>query len=183
MKGIYESMQLDPSFSLPCLCPSFKPGQRNPLNRHASSGQDQFKLRCGRRLEALTLQISIAAKLSQHPPTTERQSAQTSFSHTKLPQDGETRTSSAFVITLETCTLAFLMADIIGCSFLFLRTFLLYDAKYGFSEKITQAQNGYYVWPFGIIKPCARADVYKAIDEGRAKQFWEWCEEKAKPFM
>ncbi|TVY90570.1 Retinol dehydrogenase [Lachnellula willkommii] len=67
-----------------------------------------------------------------------------------------------------------------------LRSFFLYPAKYGaytmmfsgFSDKITQAQNGCYVWPFGIIKPCAREDVYKAIDKGKAKQFWEWCEEK-----
>jgi NAD(P)-dependent dehydrogenase (short-subunit alcohol dehydrogenase family) len=74
---------------------------------------------------------------------------------------------------------------------LFLRHFVLYPAKYGaftmmfagFSHTITQAQNGCYIWPFGIIKPNSREDVYKSIDEGKAKQFWEWCEEKTKPFM
>lgn len=74
---------------------------------------------------------------------------------------------------------------------LFLRTFVLYHAKYGayttmfagFSDKITEAQNGCYIWPFGVIKPNSREDVYKAIDEGKAEQFWEWCEEKLKPFM
>lgn len=74
---------------------------------------------------------------------------------------------------------------------IFLRIFVLYHAKYGaytmmfagFSDKITQAQNGCYVWPFGVIKPNSRDDVYKAIDEGKAKQFWDWCEEKVKPFM
>jgi hypothetical protein len=24
--------------------------------------------------------------------------------------------------------------------------------------------------------------VYRAIDEGKAREFWEWCEEKVKPF-
>lgn len=72
-----------------------------------------------------------------------------------------------------------------------MRNFVIYDAKYGaytmmfagFSDKITKAQNGCYIWPFGVIKPNARDDVYKAIDDGAAKQFWEWCEEKVKPFM
>jgi NAD(P)-dependent dehydrogenase (short-subunit alcohol dehydrogenase family) len=74
---------------------------------------------------------------------------------------------------------------------LFLRTFILYHAKYGayttmfagFAEQITMAQNGCYIWPFGIIKPNSRDDVYQAIHEGRAKQFWEWCEEKVRSFM
>jgi len=72
----------------------------------------------------------------------------------------------------------------------FLRCFVLYNAKYGaytmmfagFSDKITMAQNGCYVWPFGVIKPNSREDVYKAISEGKAKLFWEWCEKKVKPF-
>ncbi|KAF2114729.1 hypothetical protein BDV96DRAFT_575805 [Lophiotrema nucula] len=74
---------------------------------------------------------------------------------------------------------------------IFLRKFVLYDAKYGaytmmfsgFSDKITQAQNGCYSWPWGVIKPNSREDIYKAIDQGKAKQFWEWCEEKVQPFM
>ncbi|KAF1955797.1 NAD(P)-binding protein [Byssothecium circinans] len=74
---------------------------------------------------------------------------------------------------------------------LFLRKFVLYDAKYGaytmlfagFSDKITMAQNGCYIWPFGVIKPNSRVDVYKAIDEGKETKFWEWCEEKVKSFM
>jgi NAD(P)-dependent dehydrogenase (short-subunit alcohol dehydrogenase family) len=73
----------------------------------------------------------------------------------------------------------------------FLRAFVLYNAKYGaytmmfagFSDKITEAQNGCYIWPWGVIKPNSREDVYKAIDEGQAKHFWKWCEEKVKPYM
>jgi NAD(P)-dependent dehydrogenase (short-subunit alcohol dehydrogenase family) len=73
---------------------------------------------------------------------------------------------------------------------LFLRTFVLYEAKYGaytmmfagFSEKITMALNGCYIWPWGVVRPNAREDVYRAIDEGKAREFWEWCEEKVKPF-
>jgi NAD(P)-dependent dehydrogenase (short-subunit alcohol dehydrogenase family) len=73
---------------------------------------------------------------------------------------------------------------------LFLRRFVLYDAKYGaytmmfagFSDKVLESQNGCYIWPFGVIKPNSRDDVYKAIGEGKAEQFWEWCEEKVRPF-
>jgi hypothetical protein len=32
------------------------------------------------------------------------------------------------------------------------------------------------------VRPNAREDVYRAIDEGKAREFWEWCEEKVKPF-
>lgn len=71
----------------------------------------------------------------------------------------------------------------------FLKHLILYDARYGaytmmfagFSEKITKAQNGCYICPFGIIKPNARADVFKATADGKAKKFWERCEEKVKP--
>jgi NAD(P)-dependent dehydrogenase (short-subunit alcohol dehydrogenase family) len=74
---------------------------------------------------------------------------------------------------------------------LFLRKFVLYDAKFGaytmmfagFSDKVTKAQNGCYIWPFGVIKPNSRDDVYRAIEEGKSRQFWEWCEEKVEPFM
>ncbi|KAF2463964.1 NAD(P)-binding protein [Lindgomyces ingoldianus] len=62
---------------------------------------------------------------------------------------------------------------------LFLRCFVLYQAKYG----AYTINNGCYIWPFGVIKPNSREDVYKEIYEGKAKQFWEWCEEKVNPFM
>ncbi|KAF2012046.1 NAD(P)-binding protein [Aaosphaeria arxii CBS 175.79] len=74
---------------------------------------------------------------------------------------------------------------------LFLRYTVLYEAKYGaytmmfagFSDKISMAQNGCYIWPWGVIKPNSREDVYKAIDQGKARDFWEWCEDKIGAFM
>jgi hypothetical protein len=53
----------------------------------------------------------------------------------------------------------------------------------GFSDKVTKTQNRCYIWPLGVIKSNSRDDVYRAIEEGKAKQFWEWCEEKVEPFI
>lgn len=66
----------------------------------------------------------------------------------------------------------------------FLKRFVLYEPKYGaytmlyagFSPDITMAHNGAYIWPWGRIRPNAREDIYRAIQEGRAREFWEWCE-------
>jgi len=74
---------------------------------------------------------------------------------------------------------------------LFLKKFVLYDANFGaytmmfagFSDKVTKTQNGCYIWPFGVIKSNSRDNVYRAIEEGKAKQFWEWCVEKVAPFI
>jgi NAD(P)-dependent dehydrogenase (short-subunit alcohol dehydrogenase family) len=66
----------------------------------------------------------------------------------------------------------------------FFRAFFLYEAKYGaytllfagFSPKVNEGTNGAYIWPWGNIKPPARADVVQAASEGKAKEFWDWCE-------
>lgn len=65
-----------------------------------------------------------------------------------------------------------------------IRALFLYDAKYGaytmlfsgFSPEVNEASNGAYIWPFGQIKPPPRVDVLQAASEGKAKDFWEWCE-------
>ncbi|ETS86022.1 hypothetical protein PFICI_04047 [Pestalotiopsis fici W106-1] len=75
--------------------------------------------------------------------------------------------------------------DIFGWFMLALiRGLFLYDAKYGaytmlfsgFSPEVNKGTNGAYIWPFGRIKPPPRADVLQAGSEGKAKEFWEWCE-------
>ncbi|PVI04692.1 NAD(P)-binding protein [Periconia macrospinosa] len=73
---------------------------------------------------------------------------------------------------------------------LLLRWLVLYEPRFGaytmmfagFSEQVTMAQNGCYVWPWGVIKENSRQDVYKAIGEGLAGRFWEWCEERVAEF-
>lgn len=47
----------------------------------------------------------------------------------------------------------------------------------GFSEEIGIAENGVYILPFGRLqKKSVRDDIIKAIDSGKAKEFWDWCE-------
>ena len=68
--------------------------------------------------------------------------------------------------------------------FMTLLKLILYDAKYGaytmlfagFSPDVTLVKNGTYIWPWGRIEPNARDDIYRAIADGKATQFWEWCE-------
>ncbi|KAI1370595.1 NAD(P)-binding protein [Hypoxylon crocopeplum] len=69
---------------------------------------------------------------------------------------------------------------------LFLKTFILYETRYGaytmlfagLSPLVRESDNGAYIWPWGRIRPIARADVLReGIEEGgKAKAFWEWCE-------
>ncbi|KAI0377596.1 NAD(P)-binding protein [Hypomontagnella monticulosa] len=74
---------------------------------------------------------------------------------------------------------------------LFLRTFVLYKARYGaytmlfagFSPEINEGNNGAYIWPWGNIQPIARPDVLQAASEGKATKFWEWCEESWKQYV
>lgn len=47
----------------------------------------------------------------------------------------------------------------------------------GLSEDIGLANNGAYVLPFGRIQQqSTNAGILKAIEDGKAKEFWEWCE-------
>ncbi|KAJ6495350.1 putative short-chain dehydrogenase [Mycena sanguinolenta] len=53
----------------------------------------------------------------------------------------------------------------------------------GLSEEITLEQNGCYVVPFGRVSKDVRKDLVEAMKgvneggNGRAKEFWGWCEE------
>lgn len=54
----------------------------------------------------------------------------------------------------------------------------------GFSRDLGMDNNGAYILPFGRIqKKNVRDDIIKAIDEGKAKEFWEWCERVYKPYV
>lgn len=45
----------------------------------------------------------------------------------------------------------------------------------GFSADV---HNGCYIWPFGIVRDNVREDIRDAIEKGKAREFWEWCEKK-----
>jgi NAD(P)-dependent dehydrogenase (short-subunit alcohol dehydrogenase family) len=72
-----------------------------------------------------------------------------------------------------------------------LNLFVLYEPRYGaytmlfagLSSEVTEANNGAYIWPWGIVRPNPRADVYQAIADGSGKRFWEWCENKAQQYQ
>ncbi|KAI0105835.1 NAD(P)-binding protein [Daldinia grandis] len=67
-----------------------------------------------------------------------------------------------------------------------LRIFLLYPSKYGaytmlyagFSPDVNEDTNGAYIWPWGKIRSVGRSDVLQAASDGKATEFWEWCERK-----
>lgn len=70
----------------------------------------------------------------------------------------------------------------------------LYEQKYGaytmlysgLSPDITMEQNGAYIMPWGRImdlKKWPRKDILKTIEEQGPRRFWDWCEEKAKPYI
>ena len=61
----------------------------------------------------------------------------------------------------------------------------LYEPKYGgytllysgFTPDVgVEKNNGAYIRPWGYVAPNGRQDVYNAIQEGKATEFWEWCE-------
>jgi len=64
------------------------------------------------------------------------------------------------------------------------RALFLYPAKTGaytllyagLSPEVNQANNGAYIWPFGKIKPVPNASVHQAVADGKARDFWDWCE-------
>lgn len=66
----------------------------------------------------------------------------------------------------------------------FLKRFVLYETRYGaytmlfagLSPKVNESSNGAYIWPWGRIRPLARADILEAVSNGGAAKFWEWCE-------
>ncbi|EMR71229.1 putative short-chain dehydrogenase protein [Eutypa lata UCREL1] len=66
----------------------------------------------------------------------------------------------------------------------FLRVFVMHEARYGaytmlfagFSPDIGEGNNGAYIWPWGRIRPVARPDVLQAASQGKATDFWNWCE-------
>ncbi|KAK6949079.1 hypothetical protein Daesc_009152 [Daldinia eschscholtzii] len=72
-----------------------------------------------------------------------------------------------------------------------LRILLLYPSKYGaytmlyagFSPDVNESTNGAYIWPWGRIKPVGRPDVLQAVTDGKATEFWEWCERKWKQYI
>jgi NAD(P)-dependent dehydrogenase (short-subunit alcohol dehydrogenase family) len=54
----------------------------------------------------------------------------------------------------------------------------------GFAPEVgLEKNNGGYVRPFGIVAPNGRQDVYEALAQGKAREFWEWCERKYRPFV
>ncbi|XXH00898.1 hypothetical protein Hte_007249 [Hypoxylon texense] len=47
----------------------------------------------------------------------------------------------------------------------------------GLSPDIGLEQNGAYVFPFGRLQEkSTRQDIVKAIEDGKAQEFWKWCE-------
>ncbi|KAI1762473.1 NAD(P)-binding protein [Hypoxylon sp. FL1150] len=47
----------------------------------------------------------------------------------------------------------------------------------GLSPDIGLEQNGAYVLPFGRLqRKSTRQDIVKAIEDGKAQEFWDWCE-------
>ncbi|KAI8958040.1 NAD(P)-binding protein [Daldinia sp. FL1419] len=71
-----------------------------------------------------------------------------------------------------------------------LRLFVLHPSKYGaytmlysgFSPDVNESTNGAYIWPWGRIRPIGRSDILQAASEGKATEFWEWCEKKWKQY-
>lgn len=54
----------------------------------------------------------------------------------------------------------------------------------GFSGEVGLDKNGVYILPFGRVQEKnVRGDILKAIEEGKPKQFWEWCEKVYKPYV
>jgi NAD(P)-dependent dehydrogenase (short-subunit alcohol dehydrogenase family) len=74
---------------------------------------------------------------------------------------------------------------------------LLYQAKMGactelwagLSPELDTEMNGCYILPWGRIHPEPRPDLIKALKSveeggtGRAKEFWDWCQEKTRDYM
>jgi NAD(P)-dependent dehydrogenase (short-subunit alcohol dehydrogenase family) len=49
----------------------------------------------------------------------------------------------------------------------------------GFSEEITERHQGAYIIPWGRVQEVnSRKDIYEALEEGKGRELWEWCERK-----
>lgn len=68
-----------------------------------------------------------------------------------------------------------------------LRLLVLYEPRLGactmlfagFTDQVgveVEQGNGVYVVPFGVVRENGRKDLYGRIGEGKAGEFWEWCE-------
>jgi NAD(P)-dependent dehydrogenase (short-subunit alcohol dehydrogenase family) len=53
----------------------------------------------------------------------------------------------------------------------------------GFTDDVGLENNGAYIWPFGRTRRNVREDIYQAIADGKAKEFWEWCEKKFEVYV
>ncbi|KAI1396258.1 NAD(P)-binding protein [Hypoxylon fuscum] len=54
----------------------------------------------------------------------------------------------------------------------------------GLSSDVGLQQNGVYVLPFGRIQEkCTRQDIVKTIEDGRPREFWDWCEKLYKSYI
>ncbi|KUI64008.1 hypothetical protein VM1G_10773 [Cytospora mali] len=54
----------------------------------------------------------------------------------------------------------------------------------GFSDEVGLETNGVYILPFGRVQQKnVRSDIVKAIEEGKPKVFWEWCEKLYQPHI
>lgn len=53
----------------------------------------------------------------------------------------------------------------------------------GLSNDVGLETNGVYILPFGRVQEkSVRDDILKAIEEGKAQEFWGWCEELYQPY-
>ncbi|KAH8815975.1 hypothetical protein F5884DRAFT_818159 [Xylogone sp. PMI_703] len=58
---------------------------------------------------------------------------------------------------------------------------VLHDSKLG---DIGAEENGGLVIPWGrFLKRHFREDIYKALDEGKGREFWSWCEDQWQPYI
>ena len=59
----------------------------------------------------------------------------------------------------------------------------------GFSEDVTMKDGGRYVIPYGRWHKSPRHDILEALKDkddggtGQAKEFWDWCEDRVKPYV
>jgi NAD(P)-dependent dehydrogenase (short-subunit alcohol dehydrogenase family) len=55
----------------------------------------------------------------------------------------------------------------------------------GFTDEVAvEKNNGCYIWPWGVVVEAhSRADIEEGVMNGKAKMFWEWCEEKYRPYL
>jgi NAD(P)-dependent dehydrogenase (short-subunit alcohol dehydrogenase family) len=54
----------------------------------------------------------------------------------------------------------------------------------GFTDEVSvERNNGCYIWPWGVVVNAhSHADIEAGVTNGKAVKFWEWCEEKYRPY-